>query len=192
MSLFTSDLERHLWLWALAVVVAIYSTLGPAQILVAALRERNLLRVSFTIVLFLVGAVIVWRWVKRRPGWREIGVALGVAAVYLFPWFRVETLEERTHLIEYSLVAILIHQALIERQRHGRHVPSPPTLAVVVTALLGLLDECIQAILPNRVFDLVDIGFNALAGLMAILASLALARARRWRSQGSQIDSGDI
>jgi len=94
----------------------------------------------------------------------------------------VESLEERTHLIEYSLVAILIHQALIERQRQGRQVPSSAALAVVVTALLGLLDECIQAILPNRVFDLVDIGFNALAGLMAILASLALARARRWRS----------
>ncbi len=28
MSLFTSDRERHLWLWALAVMVAIYSTPG--------------------------------------------------------------------------------------------------------------------------------------------------------------------
>jgi hypothetical protein len=177
MSLFTSDRERRLWLWTLAVVVAIYSTLGPAQMLVAALRERNLLRVSLATVLLLVGAVIVWRWVKKRPGWREIGVALGVTAVYLFAWFRVETLEERTHLIEYSLVAILIHQSLIERQRQGRRVPSPAALALAVTVLLGLLDECIQAILPNRVFDLVDVGFNALAALMA---SLALARARRW------------
>ena len=177
MSLFTSERERRLWLWVLVVVVAIYSTLGPAQMLVAILRERNLLQVSFALVLLFVGAAIVWRWVKRRPGRREIGVALGVTAVYLFAWFRMETLEERTLLIEYSLVAILIHQALIERQRQGRQVPSPDALAVVATALLGLLDECIQAILPNRVFDLVDIGFNALAGLMAILASQALARA---------------
>jgi len=84
MSLFASDRERRLWLWALVVVVAIYSTLGPAQMLVAALRERNLLRVSFALVLLLLGAAIVWRWVKRRPGWREIGVAIGVTAVYLF------------------------------------------------------------------------------------------------------------
>ena len=50
-------------------------------------------------------------------------------------------------------------------------------------ALLGLLDEGIQAILPNRFFDLRDVRFNALAGLMAIPASLALARARRWRGR---------
>jgi hypothetical protein len=79
-------------------------------------------------------------------------------------------------------VAILIHQALTERQRQGRRVPSPAALAFALTVLLGFFDELIQAILPNRVFDLIDVGFNALAGLMAILASLALARARRWRS----------
>jgi hypothetical protein len=55
MYFFTGDRERRLWLWVLAVVVAIYSTLGPAQTLVGALRERNLLRVSFALGLFLVG-----------------------------------------------------------------------------------------------------------------------------------------
>jgi hypothetical protein len=68
MSLFTSDRERRLWLWALAVVVAIYSTLGPAETLVAFLRERNLLRVSFALVLLLVVVAIAGQWVKRRPG----------------------------------------------------------------------------------------------------------------------------
>ncbi len=79
MSLFTSDRERRLWLWTLAAVVAIYSTLGPARTLTDALRERNLLRVSFVVVVLLVVAVIVGHWVKKRPGWSEIGVALGVA-----------------------------------------------------------------------------------------------------------------
>ena len=44
MSLFTSDREPRLWLWTLAAIVAIYSTLGPAGALVGALRERSLLR----------------------------------------------------------------------------------------------------------------------------------------------------
>ncbi|MCK5438817.1 MAG: hypothetical protein KAI97_02685 [Gemmatimonadetes bacterium] len=48
-----------------------------------------------------------------------------------------------------------------------------------MTALLSWLDEGIQALLPSRVYDLRDVGVNALAGLMAIAASLALARARR-------------
>ena len=58
-----------MWLWVLVVLAWIYATLGPAYSLAAELRERNLLRVSFALVLLLVVAAIAWRWVKRRPGW---------------------------------------------------------------------------------------------------------------------------
>jgi|GEM_PF-263820 len=180
---FSSRRERHLWLWTLAVMVAIYSTLGPARMLVGTLREHNLLRLSFALVLLAVAGGFVWRWVKNRPDWREVGVALGVALAYLMVWWRINSWEERTHLIEYGIVAALIHQALLERVRNGRRVPMPAALTVLVTALLGSLDECIQAILPDRVFDVRDIFFNALAGFMVVAARLALARQQRpgWR-----------
>jgi hypothetical protein len=178
-SFFSSDRERRLWLWNLAVLVAIYSTLSPAQELAAALRERNLLRVSSAAVLLLVGVVIAIRWAKTRPGRREIGVALGVTAVYLTTLIRLPVPEARSHLFEYGLVAMLIYHALTERRRNGRRVPVPALLAVVATALLGWLDEGIQLLLPNRVYDLPDVGFNALAGLMAVTASLFMAWARR-------------
>ncbi len=183
MSLFTSGRERRLWLWTLAVMVAIYSTLGPARTLVDALRERNLLRLSFALVLIAVVGVIAAQWVRRRPGWREIGVALGVALAYLMVWIRLGSWEERTHLIEYGIVAALIHQALLERMHNGRSVPMPAALTVTLTALLGLGDEGIQAILPSRVFDFRDVFFNALAGFMVVAARLALAPQRRpgWR-----------
>jgi hypothetical protein len=71
---FTSHRERRLWFWALITVVTIYSTLGPAQILVAELRERYLLRILFILLLVIIGVVIIWRWVKNPPGWRAIGV----------------------------------------------------------------------------------------------------------------------
>ena len=48
MDLFTSDRERRLWLWTLAVLVAIYSTLGLARALVEGLRELKLLEISVT------------------------------------------------------------------------------------------------------------------------------------------------
>ena len=57
-------------------------------------------------------------------------------------------LEERTHLIEYGVVAVFIHEALTERASHGRRVPLPAALAVLGTALVGTLDEGIQAFLP--------------------------------------------
>ena len=94
-------------------------------------------------------------------------------------------LGERTHLIEYGVVAVFIHEALTERASHGRRVPVPAALAILATALLGALDECIQAFLPTRVFDVQDIVFNTLAAVMAIATSLALGWARRWRRGGS-------
>jgi hypothetical protein len=182
MPLFTSDRERHLWFYALLVVVAIYSTLGLAGTLAEVLRQRNLLDVSFVVGFLLVVAAIVGSVLRRRPGRREIWVALGVTAVYGMVVVRMGISPmERTHLFEYGLVAVLIYQALTERVRNGGHVPIPAVFTIVVTALLGWFDEGIQALLPNRVYDLRDVGVNALAGLMAISASVALARARRWK-----------
>lgn len=183
MSLFSSHRERRLWLWTLAVMVAIYSTLGPARTLADALRERNLLRVSFAILVLLVVGAIAVRLLKRRLGWGDIGVALGVAFAYLMVWVRIESWEERTHLIEYGIVAALIHQALLERVRNGHRIRVPAAITVAVTALLGLLDEGIQAMLPSRVFDVRDVFFNGLAGFMVIAARLAIAPQRQpgWR-----------
>ena len=55
----------------------------------------------------------------------------------------------------------------------------PAALALVVTVLLGWLDEGIQAVLPNRAYDAFDVVVTALSALMAIAASLATAWARR-------------
>ncbi|MGI9433426.1 MAG: VanZ family protein [Geminicoccaceae bacterium] len=180
MALFSSDRERRLWLWTLAVVVAILSTLGLAPTLSGVLREHGLLEASFALGMVLVGATIVTQGMRVRPGGAEIAVALGVTAAYLLVFVRMEAPpEERTHLIEYGVLGVFIYEALGERASQGRHVPVPPLLAVAATATLGLLDECIQAFLPSRVFDLLDILFNVLAGMMAVGGSMALAWARR-------------
>lgn len=170
-------------MWTLGVLAAIYSTLGPARTLADALRERNVLEASIVIVALLVVGGVAVSWAKKRPGWREIGVGLGVALVYLMIGVRINSWEERTHLIEYGVVAALIHQALLERVRNGRRVRWPAALTVLLTALLGTIDEAIQAFLPSRVFDARDIFFNAFAGFMVIAARLAIPPQRQpgWR-----------
>ncbi|KAA3662183.1 MAG: VanZ family protein [Chloroflexi bacterium] len=182
MSLFTSNRERLLWFCVLAVMVAIYSTLGLAGRLAEVLRERDLVEALFAFGFLLVLVTILGSAMKRRPGRREIWVTIGVTAVYGMLLLRVFlSPQERTHLIEYGVVAVLIYHALIERRRNGRNVPTPALLAVLLTVLLGWLDEGIQAFLPNRTYDVRDIAFNVLAGLMAVVASQALAWARRRR-----------
>jgi hypothetical protein len=185
MSLFSSPRERHFWTWTLAVVVAIYLTLGLAPAVAGELRDRGLLEALFGMGVILVGATIVTQGLRMRPAGVEIGVALGIAAAYLLVFARMAIAEERTHLIEYGVVAIFVHEALKERASRGRRVPRPALLAVMATALIGTIDESIQAVLPSRRFDPRDILFNVLAGVMAVLASLALGRARRRRGAGN-------
>ena len=152
MPFFSSQRERRLWIWALAVILAIYATLGFAGSLAAYLRARNLLNAAFfTAFLIVIGAVAL-SGLKRRPGKREIWVMLGAAAVYGMVGLRLfMTPEERTHLFEYGLAAALIYQALTERARNNYRVPAPAVLAVAATALIfscGLLLGCLQQIGP--------------------------------------------
>lgn len=177
---FSSPRERRLWIWTLVVVASIYLTLGAAGAVAGVLRESGLLEAAtFVLGMLLVGAAVVTLRVLVRPGWGELGVWLGIAAAYLMVFLRVASPVERSHLIEYGVVAAFIHEALLERRTQGRRVPVPALLAVVATALIGWLDEGIQAVLPNRVYDIEDVLFNTLAAVMAVAARMALAWVRR-------------
>lgn len=178
-TLFSSARERRLWAWTLAIVVAIYTTLGLARTLAGALRDQDLQAAVFVFGALLVATAVFALARKVRPGGAEIGVALGVVAVYLLVFVRMTSPVERSHLIEYGVVAVFVYEALKERSSHGRRVLAPAWLAIAVTALFGAVDESIQVFLPSRVFDPQDIYFNTLAAAMAIAASVMLGRARR-------------
>ena len=181
MSLFSSDRERRLWLWTLAVVVAIYSTLGLIPELAGALRDTGLAAAVFFLCMLLIAATIVTQGLQVRPRGAELAVGLGVIAVYLLVTLRIIATSpaERTHLMEYGVMAVFMYEALRERASQGRRVPVPALLAILATFAVGVLDECIQWVLPNRVFDPIDILFNVLAAFMSVAASVVLGWARR-------------
>lgn len=178
MDFFSSQRERRLWFWALAVLLIIYLTLGLARSLSGMLRDHGMLGIFFGAGMLPIAAAVILQAFRVRPGGMEIGVGLGVAAAYMFVLLRMAIPEERSHLIEYSVVALLIYEALRERKSQGRNVPMPALLAILGTAIAGALDECIQALLPNRFFDWRDILFNFLAGVMAVTGRAALGWAR--------------
>ena len=179
MTLFHSSRERRLWTWAAVVVVAIYSTLGLARRLADVLAGTGVGESLFVLCFVVILVAIVTQGLKTKPTGPEIGVALGVAAAYLMVFVRMAVPTERSHLIEYGVVALIIHEALRERASQGRRVPVPALLAVLATSLVGTLDECIQWFVPSRVFDRVDIMFNVLAAVMSVAASGSL----RWVRQ---------
>ncbi len=179
MPAFTSARERRLWAWTLAVVVAIYSTLGLARTLVDQLGSDFLSVWLFLLGCLLVLATVITQGLRVRPSGAEIGIALGVAAAYLLIVVRMAVPTERSHLVEYGVVAIFVHEALLERAGQGGRVPVPGLLAIAIASLIGVLDEGIQWFLPSRVMDPVDILFNVMAAAMAVTASVALRWARR-------------
>ena len=179
MSIFSSSRERRLWAWTFIVVSVLYSTLGVTPMVAASLLSKNLNAALFLVGMMLVAATIVSRGLKIRLSGANLGIVLGVAAAYILVFVRFTSTEERSHLIEYGVVAAFIHEALEERARQGRRVPLYPLIAVLATALIGAVDEFIQGFIPNRVFDPQDIFFNTMAGAIAVAAIVALAWAQK-------------
>jgi len=167
MPLFTSKREKTLWIWALIVLVTIISTLFLGQPFARELRDQNIQAVIFVLGMLLIGVAIIFHAIRTKPGRFEIALIFGIAAVYLMFFFRLGA-PERSHLIEYSALSILIHSAFIERINQGKTIRMPALLAVLLSFLIGVLDESIQLLIPSRVFDTQDIVFNGLAVSMAI------------------------
>lgn len=172
--LFTSQRERRIWAWVAITQLLIWSTLGLAPGVASYLRERNLLRLSLAAALGVAGlAGLVW-WLRRRPRWAEViavGFVLSIFALAVLRGWLAPTdvnIEERTHLIEYSVVAGLVYMALRERRTNGCRMTWPGVWAFMTTVLLGGFDELIQWFLPNRVFDWVDIVFNTIAAALGV------------------------
>lgn len=155
------------------LLLCIYSTLSVARTISNALRDAGYLRAAVAVVFTLaaIGAVV---FLFRTPALRNPRASfavLGVALVYATIVFPMSSPEEKLHFLEYGAVGVLAFFAMPPRWV----TPKRFAAAVLFTLAAGWLDEGIQALLPNRHYDLRDVGFNALAGAMA-LTSFGLIR----------------
>ncbi|MDX2014237.1 MAG: VanZ family protein [Myxococcaceae bacterium] len=157
------------------VLVAIYATLAGARVVTNALRDANLLRLSvagcFVVTAVGVLAAFVRSPVLRRP--RAL-LALGfIAAAYGAVVTPMDSPEEKLHFLEYGVVALLAYAAAPTGWRQHQRLIG----AALFTLAAGWVDEGIQALLPTRYYDLRDVGFNAVAGVMALAALEVVRRA---------------
>lgn len=184
MSFFKSTREKRLWFYAFLVLMAILSTLAIGRPLQEMLRDQNVQAVFFLIGMILTGVTIFMHSKKVQADKMELVVWFGLAALYIMFIFRLGA-PERSHLMEYSVLAIFIHKALKERLSSKEYLMQPALFAFIATSFVGLLDECIQIFLPDRVFDFEDIQFNTLAAFMAIGGSFIIQWARKkFRKKG--------
>lgn len=184
---FRHPLERNLWLCAVAVQLGIWATLPLAGKLATWLDGWFPLEMAFLAAFLLLMAAVVWGALRRSARWRDLWIVAALVAVATLLATRTGIpLAERSHLIEYGLVAVLIYHALLARRAAGGAVRGAAAIAVTSTAALGAVDEAIQAALPNRVFDPRDLLFNALAACMTVGITVVLRGASSWLSGRSR------
>ena len=171
--------EKRLWFAAGLCIFLIYSSLYVARPVAEFLRQQNLLRLAVTLIFISTGSLIGWRLLVRRPGWRVMCTVGAIAIAYLALLTAIPMApEERLHFLEYGLVAALIYRALRARGSQSTE-PGPrardPLLwlppaatAMILTGIVGWMDEGIQAVLPNRVYDLRDVAFNLTAAFLCL------------------------
>lgn len=157
------------------LLLGIYSTLYVARRITEAIREAGLLRAMVATAFGLAGLGVVTLLVRnpalRKP--RTVVLTLLAACIYAAVIWPMSSPEEKLHFLEYGAVGVLAFlSTTVEWKTTKRFV-----FAALFTVAAGWVDEGIQALLPNRYYDLRDVGFNALAGLMALSVFVMLRRA---------------
>jgi hypothetical protein len=177
--------ERRLWWLAALYFLAILATAYFVRFAVDFLRARGWLGSSFWILTAAVALAGAWWLTRHRPRPRELAYAAAVAAVYAGAFLAMSRIEERIHLFQYGLLALLLDAALAARARRGGGPSGAWSRALVaggLTALAGLLDELWQGWLPNRMYDTRDVALNAASGALALLALAGWRWLRRERT----------
>lgn len=173
MSFFTSSREKRLWIYASIVLFAIFLSLFFSSGFEKFLYDQNIQAIFFLICMGMVAVTVIIHGIEIRFHKTEIAAWFAILTVYLLIVLRVG-LPERSHLIEYSVLTILIHRILMERRRNGKKIPIPAVLAFIISFIIGVFDEVVQLFIPMRVFDPVDMVFNGLAALMAMVSTTLL------------------
>ncbi len=163
------------------IVIVLYSavlylTVPFARDIERFLRTHNILTIGVSLALglfILIGAFGALRY----TGFRLINVVvlslIGLFYIRIVMQYRI--MVERIHFIQYGILALLIYNSLsVSMTGFKKYLI---TLGLVTA--LGWGDELIQALLPERVYDLRDVFLNALAGALMLIVIFTAERLRR-------------
>lgn len=189
-----TESARRSWAWVILCIGLIYATIPLARWLVETVNERigREIFLYSCLLLFGLGGFYAWRNLRHRQLPRSAYLWLiAVLVVIAVTIFRLRAIpEEALHLVQYALLGVLVYRALSHRIRNYTIYP----LSLLLTAMVGMVDEYIQWVVPSRHFDLRDIAINAFAGLLAQVGLVAGLRPkliaqppseRDWRRLGN-------
>ncbi len=163
------------WLIVISYTLFIYITLPYAPIL----RDSIINSLGERIISIIVGAIvgsigiIIFLFLKRQKSNLSSYIWLIIlSAIYTYFLLTINIIVEKVHFIQYGLLSLFIFYAL----RNHFNDLSIYLIGTLLVVILGLVDEYIQGILPNRVGEIRDIWWNGLAGLLVQVAILKVIK----------------
>ena len=118
----------------------------------------------YVFLLFVALGIIVL-FLREGRGWKSLLLLFGILGVTASILPSIKYPEERVHFLEYAVLGVLLYFALREKIRGRRVLLSIP----LVIFFVGLGDELIQGILPNRVYQFTDVVLNFFGGILGEL-----------------------
>lgn len=115
---------------------------------------------------------------------RNFLVLTGFIALYAVIIVTSIGFDKKMHLIEYGLLTYLLFDAL----RYRFTAVSVYILSLVLTTLIGVLDEILQYFAPGRSFDLEDLSSNVLAGILMLVLIVIV----EWLKIGRRTDVNSL
>ena len=160
------------WLWVGLCALTIFLVVPFAR----AIQKFTAARFGepFFIVLLLVAVaaaffaalyVLIVRLKIRRLS-QYLWLAFFVALYFYIGLSRIRNPVQGAHYLEYGLLGYLLFRAW----RFSIPDPAAYFAAFLSATLIGILDEVIQWIVPGRFWDLPDVGMNAFAAGLVLLA----------------------
>ena len=114
---FKTKKERRYWLYVFLAILAIGLSLIFGNPLQQMLQNKDVQASIFILGMLMMLTTIVLKGLHSNTNTMEWMAWIGLSAVYLMLFLRLG-LSERSHMVEYSLLAILSLQAF--QERHGK------------------------------------------------------------------------
>ena len=165
-----AESERRSWLYVCLWSLLIFLTVPVARAIQAYVSEhwgRDLFLYTVVIIIVLLLIVSLRLIIRRRTATALNYIWLiGIATVFIAYTFQLRgNPEEALHFVQYGILSILIYRALTHRiTNYGIYF-----LAFMLATTVGIIDEALQWLTPERVWGLKDIRLDALAAALALL-----------------------
>ncbi len=126
--------------------------------------ERGFI-VLMGLTLVILGLAFLIFVIRKSSDFIKTSMFIMILITGLALAWQIKIPQERIHIFEYAILGWFALRDLIKTNKKLKGA----ILACIFAAVVGILDETFQWILPYRVFDLRDIAFNVLGGVWGVV-----------------------